>query len=90
MIIDNYVHVLGLTDNADGNAYKSEDMLTETGYAFTTAIDMLTRCDHVLMVDDEAYNNYEHDYLSLAKYSIHISAGIYAKPTGKYENVNKL
>ncbi len=75
---EEFVYVLGLNCHEDGNAYQDEKHYVELPYAFTVALDVLTRCDHVCITDYETYDAQAHDYLSLAPYSINISKGINA------------
>lgn len=81
MEIDTMMHVLAYDDHADGNTYLAEEHLVELPYAFTVAIDLLTRHDNVLIVDTEAYEDNSHDYFALAPYAITMGLGIYAKPS---------
>lgn len=76
--------VIGLTDHADGMAYENEKHLVPLRDAFTTALTLLTRNDHVCMIDDYDYISKckDHDYASLAPFSINISLGTFAH-TGK-------
>lgn len=91
MISTDYVYVLGYKDHADGNSYFAEEHQVEMPYAFTTAISVLSRCDNVVIVDDEAYDNTEHhDFYSIAPYGINMGLGIYAKPAVKPQIVNNL
>lgn len=84
MTNSDYVYVLGYTDHADGNSYFAEEHLVELPYAFTTAITVLSRCDNVVIVDDEAYDTVDHyDFYTIAPYGINMGLGIYAKPTLK-------
>ena len=75
---EDFVYILGLNDHPDGNAYQNEKKFVDLPYAFTTALDMLTRCDHVCITDSDSYDSQSHDYQSIAPYSINISKGIYA------------
>ena len=76
---ENYVHVVGLADHEDCNAYEIAAHFVELPYAFTTALRLLSEsADHVCIVDDEAYTAHHHDFLSLAPYSINISKGVHA------------
>lgn len=81
MELDSMMYVLGYNDHADGNTYFSEEHLVEMPYTFTTAIDTLSRCDNVLITDTEHYEELDHDFYTLAPYSITMGLGIYAKPT---------
>lgn len=81
MVIDTMMHVLAYDDHADGNTYLAEEHLVELPYAFTVAIDLLSRHDNVLIVDTEAYEDNNHDYFALAPYAITMGLGVYAKPS---------
>lgn len=73
------VHVVGLADHEDGDAYEIAAHFVPLADAFVTAIRLLSEsADHVLIVDDEAYNNHAHSLLDLVPYSIHITKGIHA------------
>ena len=75
----NTVYVVGLTDHADGNAYVAELSECSTKDAFDIAVRMLTKSDHVCIIDLADYDKLaEHTYFTLAPYSINISKGIYA------------
>ena len=80
-MIDSMMHILAYDDHADGNTYLAEEHLVELPYAFTVAIDLLTRHDNVLITDTEPYEDNNHDYYSLAPYSITMGLGVYAKPS---------
>lgn len=83
--LDTMMYVIGFTDHPDGNAYKAEEHLVELPYAFTTAIDVLSRCDNVCITDEEHHTeNLTVDFLSCAPFSINMSVGQYAKPTKSY------
>lgn len=75
---EDFVYVVGLVDHECGNAYQQEKHFVDLPYAFTTALDVLTRCDHVCITDRDTYDSEAHDYMSLAPYSINISVGQYA------------
>lgn len=82
---DDYVYVLGYNDHADGNSYFAEEHVVELPYAFTSAINVLSRCDNVVIIDSETYDTVEHhDFYSIAPYGINMACGIYAKPTPAY------
>lgn len=75
--IEDRVHVIGLADHEDGDAYEIAAHYVPLTDAFVTAIRLLSEsADHVLITDDEAYTRYTHTFLSLAPYSIHITRGI--------------
>ena len=81
-ILDTMMYVIGYNDHPDGNAYKAEEHLVEIGYAFTTALNVLTRCDNVCIVDTEHYELRTHgDFMATAPYAICMSLGQFAKPT---------
>lgn len=44
-----YVYVVGYNDNAMGELVRSEQHFNDFAYALDTAIDLLNRCDHVLI-----------------------------------------
>ena len=74
------IYVVGLNDNTDGNAYQQELHTVELADAFTTSIEVLTRCDHVCVIDIPDYDRLtSHTIADLAPLSINISVGIYAK-----------
>ncbi len=76
---DSLVLVVGLTDHADGMAYATEKHLVSLPDAFTTCLELLTRCDHTCIISASDYHKLqEHNYVDLAPYSINISKGIYA------------
>ena len=73
------VHVCGLADHEDGNAYEVVCVYVYTTTAFTTALQMLNDfADHVLILSDEDYTDHPHTYNDLAPYSICISKGAHA------------
>ena len=75
--IEDRVHVIGLADHEDGDAYEIAAHFVPLADAFVTAIRLLSEsADHVLITDDEAYLWYSHTLLHLAPYSIHITKGI--------------
>lgn len=77
--IDDKVHVVGLADHEDGNAYEIAAHFVPLADTFITAIRLLSEsADHVLIVDDAAYIDHPHTFLDLAPYSIHITKGIHA------------
>lgn len=80
-VIDEMMYVLAYDDHADGNTYLSSETLAELPYVFTTAIAMLAEHDNVLITDTEHYEELDHDFYTLAPYSITMGLGIYAKPT---------
>lgn len=76
---DSLVIVAGLTDHADGMAYEIEKHTASLPDAFTTALEILTRCDHACIISLEDYAKLkEHSYGNFAPYSINISKGIHA------------
>lgn len=101
-LLDSMMHVIGYNDHPDGNAYKAEEHEVEIGYTFTTALDVLTRCDNVCIIDNEHYTERAiADFMSIAPFAICMSLGQYAKPTqhpkfcyadtdSAHLNVNKL
>ena len=77
--IEDKVHVIGLADHEDGDAYEIAAHYVPLTDAFVTAIRLLSEsADHVLIVDDATYMKHPHTHLNLAPYSIHITKGIYA------------
>lgn len=73
------VHVLAYDDHADGNTYLAEEHYVDMADSFVTSIELLARHDNVLITDDHSYDNTpDHDYYTLAPYSIIMSLGIYA------------
>lgn len=83
----NTFHVIGLNDHPDGNAYEDEHhgiitprpMTTlNFGELLETALQVLSKNDHVLICDEEPFEEHAHDLISLAPYSIHITKGIHA------------
>ena len=85
MKTNDYVYVLGYNDHADGNRYFAEEHLVELPYAFTTAINVLSRCDNVVIIDNETYDSVEHhDFYTVAPHGINMACGIYAKPSPAY------
>lgn len=83
--LDSMMYVIGFTDHPNGNAYKAEEHLVELPYVFTTAIDVLSRCDNVCITDEEHHTeNLTVDFLACAPFSINMSVGQYAKPTKAY------
>ena len=76
---DDRVHVCGLVDHEDGNAYEVACHFVPLTDAFTTALQLLhDSSDQVCIVDDDNYMKIPHTYIDLAPYSIHISKGIHA------------
>lgn len=76
---DSLVLVVGLTDHADGMAYATEKHTVSLPDAFTTCLELLTRCDHTCIISLEDYSKLkDHSYADLAPHSINISKGIYA------------
>ena len=77
--LDEKVHVVGLADHEDCNAYEIAAHFVPLADTFITAIRLLSEsADHVLIVDDATYMKQPHTLLDLAPYSIHITIGIYA------------
>lgn len=73
------VHVCGLVDHEDGNAYEVACHFVPYTDAFITALQLLNdRCDQVCIIDDDNYMKIPHTYIDLAPYSINISKGIHA------------
>ena len=73
------VHVCGLADHEDGNAYEIACHFVPYTDAFITALQLLTdNCDQVCIIDDDNYMKLHHTYFDLAPYSINISKGIHA------------
>lgn len=73
------VHVCGLVDHEDGNAYEVACHFVPLADAFTTALHLLhDSSDQVCIIDDDNYINIPHTYIDLAPYSINISKGIHA------------
>lgn len=72
------VHVCGLADHTDGNAYEIACHFVPCSDAFRVALQLLQECDQVCIVDDDNYNTIPHTYFDLAAYSINISKGIHA------------
>lgn len=73
------VHVCGLADHDDGNAYEVACHFVPLADAFTTALQLLhDSSDQVCIIDDEKYITIPHTYIDLAPYSINISKGIHA------------
>lgn len=73
------VHVCGLADYEDGNAYEVACHLVPLTDAFTTALQLLhDSSDQVCIIDDDNYKVIPHTYIDLAPYSINISKGIHA------------
>ena len=80
--LDTMMWVIGFNDYPDGDAYRAEEHEVELPYVFTTALDVLTRCDQVCITDNE--HHMEHtcaNFIDCAPFSINISLGQYAKPT---------
>ena len=75
---DDRVHVCGLVDHEDGNAYEVACHFVPCRDAFPVALQLLKECDQVCIVDDDHYNTIPHTYFDLAPYSINISKGIHA------------
>lgn len=48
-----FVYVAGYNDNAMGEAVRSEKHFVELPYAFTTALNILDRCDHAVIISDD-------------------------------------
>lgn len=85
--LDTMMWVIGYNDHPDGNAYKSEEHEVELPYVFTTAIEVLSRCDNVCITDNEHHEELNTgDFLACAPFSINMSVGQYAKPTKTYES----
>lgn len=77
--IEERVHVCGLVDHEDGNAYEVACHFVPLADAFTTALQLLgDSSDQVCIIDDDNYINIPHTYIDLAPYSINISKGIHA------------
>lgn len=73
--------VCAFDDNADGNAYKIETIITPVTDAFTCALRLLRHHDHVCILDYEDYITVAEskNYKDYAPYSLFLHVGSKAK-----------
>ena len=75
----NDILVLAYDDTASDLPYFSQASKTNTTDAFHVALELLTKHDHVCIVEEKDYIIHGADYFEIAPYAINISTGVYVK-----------